>query len=72
IGCMCQRFTIRKTDKEIIDEINKGLNLPPERSENYISDVPEQFKNYMDENKAKMEGWKTQPSFMVDNRKYLK
>jgi hypothetical protein len=72
IGCMCQRFTVRKTDNEIIDEINKGLNLPPERSENYISDVPEQFKTYMDENKAKMEGWKTQPSFMVDNRKYLK
>lgn len=68
IGCMCQRFTVRKTDKEIIDEINKGLNLPPERSENYISDVPEQFKTYMDENKAKMEGWKTQPSFMVDNK----
>ncbi|WP_430827279.1 hypothetical protein [Chryseobacterium indologenes] len=72
IGCMCQRFTVRKTDKEIIDEINKGINLPPERSENYISDVPEQFKTYMYENKAKMEGWKTQPSFMVDNRKYLK
>ncbi|WFB67065.1 hypothetical protein [Chryseobacterium sp. WX] len=72
IGCMCQRFTVRKTDKEIIDEINKGLNLPPERSENYISDVPEKFKKYMGENKAKMEGWKTQPSFMVDNRKYLK
>lgn len=71
IGCMCQRFTVRKTDKEIIDEINKGLNLPPERSENYISDVPEQFKTYMDENKAKMEGWKTQPSFMVDNKKFL-
>lgn len=72
IGCMCQRFTIRKTDKEIIDEINKGLNLPPSSSENYVSDVPEQFKTYMDENKAKMEGWKTQPSFMVDNRKYIK
>ncbi|WP_288447924.1 hypothetical protein [uncultured Chryseobacterium sp.] len=71
IGCMCQRFTVRKTDKEIIDEINKGLNLPPERSENYIYDVPEQFKTYMDENKAKMEGWKTQPSFMVDNKKFL-
>ncbi|MCE4064341.1 hypothetical protein LXM63_04490 [Chryseobacterium gleum] len=72
IGCMCQRFTVRKTDKEIIDEINKGLNLPPERSENYISDVPEEFKTYMDENKAKMESWKTQPYFVVDNRKYLK
>ncbi|EFK36814.1 Uncharacterised protein [Chryseobacterium gleum] len=72
IGCMCQRFTVRKTDKEIIDEINKGLNLPPERSENYISDVPEQFKTYMDENKAKMEGWKTQPSFMMDNKGYIK
>ena len=71
IGCMCQRFTVRKTDKEIIDEINKGLNLPPERSENYISDVPEQFKTYMDENKAKMEGWKTRPSFMVDNKRFL-
>ncbi|WP_312176413.1 hypothetical protein [Chryseobacterium sp.] len=22
IGCMCQRFTVRKTDKEIIDEIS--------------------------------------------------
>lgn len=71
IGCMCQRFTVRKTDKEIIDEINKGINLPPDRSENYISDVPEQFKTYMDEKKAKMEGWKTQPSFMVDNKKFL-
>lgn len=71
IGCICQRFTVRKTDKEIIDEINKGINLPPERSDNYISDVPEQFKTYMDENRAKMEGWKTQPSFMVDNKKFL-
>ncbi|CAD0220334.1 hypothetical protein [Chryseobacterium sp. JV274] len=72
IGCMCQRFTVRKTDKEIIDEINKGLNLPPEKSENYIADVPNHFKTYMDENKAKMEGWKTQPAFMVDNKSYVK
>ncbi|MEA1849178.1 hypothetical protein U9K52_09665 [Chryseobacterium sp. MHB01] len=72
IGCMCQRFTVRKTDKEIIDEINKGINLPPESSQNYIADVPEQFKNYMDQNKEKMEAWKSQPSFMVDNRKYIK
>lgn len=72
IGCMCQRFTVRKTDKEIIDEINKGINLPPESSQNYISDVPEQFKTYMEQNKEKMESWKSKPSFMVDNKSFLK
>ncbi|WP_284464887.1 hypothetical protein [Chryseobacterium sp.] len=72
IGCMCQRFTIRKTDKEIIDEINKGLNLPPESSQNYVADVPEQFNNYMEQNKERMQGWKTQPSFMMDNKGYIK
>lgn len=72
IGCMCQRFTVRKTDKEIIDEINKGINLPPESSQNYIADVPDQFKEYMEKNKEKMEKWKTQPFFVTDNKAFVK
>ncbi|WP_312900171.1 hypothetical protein [Chryseobacterium taichungense] len=72
IGCMCQRFTVRKTDKEIIDEINKGINLPPESSQNYIADVPEEFKTYIEQNKEKMDAWKSKPSFMVDNKTFIK
>ncbi|WP_179140076.1 hypothetical protein [Chryseobacterium sp. YR221] len=64
-------MNIRKTDKEIIDEINKGNNLPPSSSENYVSDVPEQFKSYMEQNRDKMDGWKTKPSFMVDNKRFI-
>lgn len=72
IGCMCQRFTVRKTDKEIIDEINNGLNLPPESSQNYIAEVPEQFNKWMEQNKEKIEGWKTKPSFVLDNKAFIK
>ncbi|MCL1689412.1 hypothetical protein [Elizabethkingia anophelis] len=60
-----------KTDEEIINEINSGQNLPPESSENYIGDVPDNFVQRHKENKDRMKNWKRKPDFIADNKKFL-
>lgn len=71
IGCMCHRRVIMKSEKEFINELKKGENLPPESSENYVSDVPNSFKKWHRENKDKFANWKRLPNFLEENRGYL-
>lgn len=70
VNCMCHRRTIMKTDAEFIRELKNGLNLPPETSENFVADVPKQYKDWMKENEDKMQNWKRKPEFMERNEKY--
>ena len=46
--------------------------LPPETSENFVSDVPKQYKDWIKENEDKMQNWKRKPEFMERNEKYWK
>lgn len=70
VNCMCHRRTIMKTDAEFIRELKNGENLPPETSENFVADVPKQYKDWIKENEDKMQNWKRKPEFMERNEKY--
>jgi hypothetical protein len=72
VNCMCHRRTIMKTDAEFIRELKNGENLPPETSENFVADVPKQYKDWIKENEDKMQNWKRKPEFMEWNEKYWK
>ncbi len=71
VGCKCFRTSILKTNSELIKEINSGRNEPPEKSANYVGDLPPQFTNWVNENAEKMKNWKRKPEFIENNRKFL-
>lgn len=65
--CMCIREFIQKSDEEFIAEIKSGKNVPPHLSKNYVKDVPANFKSWVNNNREKIDGWKTKPGFLTDN-----
>src|SRR5690606_31575916 len=67
ISCRCNRRTVLKSDEEFINELNQGLELPPESSKNFVKKTPPQFNKWVQENEKKMENWKRKPSFVADN-----
>ena len=71
-NCKCFRTTILKSTDELISELNEGLNLPPESSKNHVSKLPDNFNQWLSENEKKMGNWKRKPSFMTENKKYVK
>ncbi|CAI9673401.1 hypothetical protein HZP61_09955 [Elizabethkingia anophelis] len=70
-GCMCFRTMIMKSETEFIKELNAGQNLPPESSENYVGDVPDNFVQWHKDNVDKMKNWIRRPDFIEDNNKFL-
>ncbi|MCT4142996.1 hypothetical protein HZP66_02000 [Elizabethkingia anophelis] len=70
-NCMCFRTMIMKSESELIKELNAGHNLPPESSENYVGDVPDNFVQWHKDNADKMKNWKRKPDFIADNKKFL-
>ncbi|MCL1671716.1 hypothetical protein [Elizabethkingia ursingii] len=70
-NCMCFRTMILKSETEFIKELNAGQNLPPESSENYIGNVPDNFVQWHNDNAKKMKNWKRKPDFIADNKKFL-
>lgn len=72
ISCRCNRRTILKCDEEFISELNQGLELPPESSKNFVKAPPNNFDVWMAANEKKMENWKSKPSFVTDNQKFVK
>lgn len=72
VGCKCHRRTILKSDEEFISELNKGLELPPESSKNFVKSPPKEFDKWISENSERMENWKIKPSFVTDNQKFVK
>lgn len=67
---MCHRRVIMKSEKEFINELKNGENLPPESSENYVADVPNNFKKWHKDNEGRFANWKRLPNFLEDNKKY--
>lgn len=71
IGCMCHRRVIMKTDEEFIRELKNGENLPPETSENFISQPPKHFTKWVEDNEERFKNWKRKPSFLEENKGYV-
>ncbi len=71
IGCMCHRITILKSDEEFIKELQNGENLPPESSKNFVSDVPKNFTQWVEDNEDRFKNWKRKPNFLEENKKWV-
>lgn len=67
VGCKCHIITILKTDEELIKELKADETLPPESSSNYVGDVPNNYKQWVTDNKDRFKNWKTKPYFIEGN-----
>ena len=71
VGCKCHIITLLKTDEEIIKELKSDETLPPERSSNYVAEVPNNYKQWVTDNKDRFKNWKTKPYFIEANKGML-
>ncbi len=69
VGCKCHIITILKTDEELIKELKADETLPPESSSNYVAEVPNNYKQWLTNNKDRFKNWKTRPYFIEENSK---
>lgn len=70
--CRCHAITILKTDEEIAEDTQRILDGKPlnGNSANRVDDVPEVFKNWMNDNSDRISGHSSAPYFMTDNPQY--
>ena len=68
VGCKCHIITLLKTDEELIKELKADETLPPESSSNYVAEVPNNYKQWVDDNKDRFKNWKTKPYFIEANK----
>lgn len=69
VGCKCHIITLLKTDEELIKELKADETLPPESSSNYVAEVPNNYKQWVTNNKDRFKNWKTKPYFIEENSK---
>lgn len=71
--CRCHAETILKTEEEIMRDNARLLNgeEPLKDSVNKVSDVPQAFKDWLDDNKKRAERSTSVPYFITDNEDYL-
>ena len=70
--CRCYATSILKTAAEIEadnERIMAGENVS-EGSENEVTDIPSQFKDWIENNKERAKGWESMPYFVRDNPQY--
>ena len=69
--CRCIATAITKTEKEAEDDFRRALRgeekSDPKDSENYVGEMPDNFKQWMEDNAERIAGHKTQPYFIRDN-----
>lgn len=70
--CKCYIVSILKTEEELISEIMRGVEGSPKKSENYVGDVPDNFKNWVSENRERIQKMRVRPNFITDNYRYGK
>lgn len=68
VGCKCHIITLLKTDEELIKELKADETLPPESSSNYVAEVPNNYKQWVTDNKDRFKNWKTKPYFIEANK----
>ena len=66
-NCMCYTVPILKSEDEFWDYDHDN----PTPSENEVTDVPENFKEWVRENRDRIETAKSQPYFIRDNQKII-
>ena len=71
VGCKCHIITLLKTDEELIKELKADETLPPESSSNYVAEVPNNYKQWLTDNKDRFKNWKTKPYFIEANKDML-
>ncbi len=71
--CRCYAISILKTQEEIAEDTRKILNgeKPDGNSVNRVDDVPQEFKEWVENNKERAKGWATMPYFIRDNPQYI-
>lgn len=71
--CRCHVETIMKTQEELDADLDRMLNgeEPSEGSVNEVKDVPDNFKQWMKDNKERAETNYSMPYFIKDNEKYV-
>ncbi len=72
--CLCHAVPIMLSDEEFddyIDSILEGEEYQPKKSKKVITDVPDNFKKWLKDNNKRMEGWKSTPYFIRDNKKFV-
>ena len=68
VGCKCHIITLLKTDEELIKELKSDETLPPKSSSNYVAEVPNNYKQWVTDNKDRFKNWKTKPYFIEANK----
>lgn len=72
--CRCYATSILKSDEELAAD-NERIMAGEEvsvGSVNEVSDVPDNFKGWVENNKERAKGWETMPYFVKDNDKYTR
>lgn len=69
--CRCIATAITKTDAESDEDFRRALRgeakSDTKDSENYVGEMPDNFKQWMEDNAERIAGHKTQPYFIRDN-----
>ncbi len=71
--CRCHAVSILKTDEEIAEDTRRILEGKPldGRSVNRVDDVPQAFKDWLEDNESRAAHSFSVPYFLTDNQKYL-
>ncbi len=71
--CRCYATSILKTKKEMDEDTERILqgSKPHGESVNTVNDVPQAFKDWVEDNKERAKGWTSMPYFIHDNPQYI-
>ncbi|MDR4892291.1 MULTISPECIES: hypothetical protein [unclassified Chryseobacterium] len=72
VSCKCFRTMILKSEAEIINEINNGQDLSPEASKNFVAGAPDNFNQWIADNREMLERRRSKPYFLIENRNLIK
>lgn len=66
-NCKCIREFIQKPKSQILKEIKSGKTEKPSTASNYVDEPPKHFKEWEQENRDRINGWKRKPDFLKSN-----
>lgn len=71
--CRCHAITILKSPEEMADDNRRMLAGQPvsTRSVNTVSDVPDKFNAWVNDNRERAKGWSSMPYFIKQNPQYV-
>jgi hypothetical protein len=69
--CRCFAVAVQISDEDYDKYEEAILNGDPLPVSKQISEVPEAFTKYVSDNRERMEGWKSKPYWLKDNKKFV-